>query len=43
MGHSSIRITLDTYAKAFEKADHAQADRIAARLLAGDRGSDTGA
>jgi integrase len=40
MGHSSIKITFDTYGKWFELQDHAQADKIAARLLDGDTAGD---
>jgi integrase len=40
MGHSSIKITLDTYGKWFDLQDHAQADKIGARLLGGDTGGD---
>jgi integrase len=40
MGHSSIKITLDTYGKWFDLQDHAQADKIGARLLRGDTGGD---
>jgi hypothetical protein len=38
-GHSSIKITLDTYGKWFDLQDHAQADKIGARLLGGDSGA----
>jgi integrase len=41
MGHSSIKVTLDTYGKWFDLQDHAQADRIGARLLGGDTLGDT--
>ena len=40
MGHSSIKITFDTYGKWFNLVDHAQADKIAARLLSGDTAGD---
>jgi integrase len=40
MGHSSIKVTLDTYGKWFDIQDHAQADKIGARLLGGDTGGD---
>jgi integrase len=42
MGHSSIKITFDTYGKWFNLVDHVQADKIATRLLGGDTTGDIG-